>query len=254
MDDASWRSLYMNEPIEREATLFSADELQYFSQLPDREPDNIIAVCDTKEQGADYCAMPVLYQYGDMFYINSFVCDNGKVESIQPKVAQRLVDEKVKMCQIESNRGGTLFAQTVKDKVKELGVPVRAVPNVAYDAYFPHENGVHGMWIRPEDIPTYDEFVDVFEFEDADLAKERALYRIYHDDGNWPGNLNLIFTNFNYPVENKYLLTTDTLAKRRTVCGQRCQYGRACGLCEMCLDFGNPNHFTDAIESSDSTL
>ena len=121
MDDASWRALYLNEPIEREATLFSANELQYFSELPDREPDNIIAVCDTKEQGSDYCAMPVLYQYGDMFYINSFVCDNGKVESIQPKVAQRLVDEKVKMCQIESNRGGTLFAQTVKDKVKELG-------------------------------------------------------------------------------------------------------------------------------------
>lgn len=121
MDDASWRALYMNEPIEREATLFSPEELQYFTQLPDVEPDNIIAVCDTKEQGADYCAMPVLYQYGDNFYINSFVCDNGKVETIQPKVAQRLVDEKVKMCQIESNRGGTLFAQTIKDKVKELG-------------------------------------------------------------------------------------------------------------------------------------
>lgn len=121
MDEASWRALYQNEPIEREATLFSAEELQYFNELPDAEPDNIIAVCDTKEQGSDYCAMPVLYQYGDMFYINSFICDNGKVESIQPKVAQRLVDEKVKMCQIESNRGGTLFAQTVKDKVKELG-------------------------------------------------------------------------------------------------------------------------------------
>ena len=121
MDDASWKALYMNEPIERTATLFDASELQYFETLPDREPDNIIAVCDTKEQGADYCAMPVLYQYGDMFYVNSFICDNGKVETIQPRVAQRLVDEKVKMCQIESNRGGTLFAQTVKDKVKELG-------------------------------------------------------------------------------------------------------------------------------------
>ena len=67
MDDASWRALYLNEPIEREATLFQADELQYFDKLPDMEPDNIIAVCDTKEQGSDYCAMPVLYQYGDMF-------------------------------------------------------------------------------------------------------------------------------------------------------------------------------------------
>ena len=121
MDDASWKALYMNQPIEREGTLFDADELQYFTDLPDTPPDSIIAVCDTKEQGSDYCAMPVLYQYGDMFYVNSFICDNGKVEVIQPRVAQRLVDEKVKMCQIESNRGGTLFAQTIKDKVKELG-------------------------------------------------------------------------------------------------------------------------------------
>lgn len=121
MDDASWRALYMNIPVERLGQLFAPDELQYFTDLPDVEPDAIIAVCDTKEQGSDYCAMPVLYQYGDMFYVNSFICDNGKVEVVQERVAQRLVDERVKLCQIESNRGGTLFAATVKDKVKELG-------------------------------------------------------------------------------------------------------------------------------------
>jgi predicted phage terminase large subunit-like protein len=121
MDDASFRALYMNEPIEREGTLFSPEELQYFTDLPEAEPDAIIAVCDTKEQGSDYCAMPVFYQYGDMFYVNSFICDNGKVEIVQERVAERLVDEKVKQCQIESNRGGTLFANTVKDRVKELG-------------------------------------------------------------------------------------------------------------------------------------
>lgn len=121
MDDASWRALYLNVPVEREGTLFSPEELQYFTELPDAEPDAIIAVCDTKEQGSDYCAMPVFYQYGDVFYINSFICDNGKVEVVQSRVAERLVDEKVKLCQIESNRGGTLFANTVGDRVRELG-------------------------------------------------------------------------------------------------------------------------------------
>ena len=121
MDDISFRALYLSEPIEREGLLFDPDELQYFVDLPEAEPDAIIAVCDTKEQGSDYCAMPVLYQYGDTFYINSFICDNGKVELVQNRVAQRLVDEKVKLCQIESNRGGTLFANTVRDKVKEMG-------------------------------------------------------------------------------------------------------------------------------------
>ena len=121
MDDASWRALYMNEPIERQGVLFDPGELQYFTQLPDAEPDAVIAVCDTKEQGNDFCAMPVLYQYGTMYYVNSFICDNGKVEVVQDRVAQRLVDEKVKLCQIESNRGGTLFANAVKDRLKELG-------------------------------------------------------------------------------------------------------------------------------------
>ena len=126
------------------------------------------------------------------------------------------------------------------DLVKGLGVPVRAIPNVCYDAYFPHENGIHGQWIRPEDVKTYDAYVDVFEFEDADLEKERALYRIYHDDGQWPGALDLIFTNFNYPVVNKFLPDTDTMATRRIVCGHRCQQGKPCGLCELYFAFGNP--------------
>lgn len=121
MDEVSWKALFMNEPIERDGTLFSPEELQYFDELPDEEPDSIIAVCDTKEQGSDYCTMPVLYQYGNRFYVNSWICDNGKVEVVQERIAERLVHEKVKLCQIESNRGGTLFAATVSKRVAELG-------------------------------------------------------------------------------------------------------------------------------------
>lgn len=121
MDSVSWQALYMNVPVEREGTLFAPDELQYFDELPDAEPDAILAVCDTKEQGSDYCAMPVLYQYGERFYINSWICDNGKVEIVQERVAERLAHDKVKLCQIESNRGGTLFAATVSKRVSELG-------------------------------------------------------------------------------------------------------------------------------------
>ena len=121
MDAVSWKALYMGQCVEREGLLFEREELQYFTALPEQDPDMVIAVCDTKEQGQDYCAMPVIYKYGDMYYVNSFVCDNGKVELVESKVAQRLVDERVKMAQIESNRGGTLFAKAVEDKVKELG-------------------------------------------------------------------------------------------------------------------------------------
>ena len=121
MDDASWRALYLNEPFERLGQLYAPDELRRYFELPDTEPDNVLAICDTKEQGADFCVCPVFYQYGDDFYMDSIICDNGKVEVIEERVAQLLVDRKVRMCRIESNRGGTIFAQNVQKRVKELG-------------------------------------------------------------------------------------------------------------------------------------
>ena len=121
MDAVSWKALYQQECIEREGITYPRDELRRFFVLPEQEPDAIIAVCDTKEQGLDYCVMPIAYQYGTDFYIDKFICDNGKVEVVEERVAQALVDRGVQRCRIESNRGGTLFAQNVEKRVKELG-------------------------------------------------------------------------------------------------------------------------------------
>ena len=121
MDDASWRALYMNEPVEREGVLYDTDELRRYFTLPEKEPDAVLAICDTKEQGADYCVCPVFYQYGTDFYMDAIICDNGKVEIVQDRIANLLVDRKVKQCRIESNRGGTIFAQNVQKRVREMG-------------------------------------------------------------------------------------------------------------------------------------
>ena len=120
MDQPSWLAVYQQEPIEREGQLYAPDELRRYFELPDQEPDAILAICDTKEQGADYCVCPVFYQYGTDFYLDAIICDNGKVEVVQERIAQLLVDRKVKQCRIESNRGGTIFAQNVEKRVKEL--------------------------------------------------------------------------------------------------------------------------------------
>ena len=101
--------------------MYDPSELRRYFELPDAQPDAVLAICDTKEQGADYCVCPVFYQYGSDFYMDAIICDNGKVEIVQERVAQILVDRKVKMCRIESNRGGTIFAQNVEKRVKELG-------------------------------------------------------------------------------------------------------------------------------------
>jgi predicted phage terminase large subunit-like protein len=111
----------MNEPIEREGQLYSPEELRRFFTMPDNEPDAIIAICDTKEQGNDYLAMPIFKQYGDDFYLDVWICDNGKVEVLEKRVARALKDNNVRLCRIESNRGGTLFAKEVREELKEIG-------------------------------------------------------------------------------------------------------------------------------------
>jgi hypothetical protein len=114
-------------------------------------------------------------------------------------------------------------------EIKKYGIPIRAVPNICYDKYIIRRNGVCGTWIRPEDVETYEEYIDTLEFKETDLKREKELLRIYKDQKNWPGNLNLLLTNFNYDVDNRAI--PSTLITSRLSCKQRCQEGRSCNMC-----------------------
>ena len=121
MDDASWRALYMNQPIEREGLLYEAGELRRYFALPDREPDAILCVCDTKDRGNDYCVMPIAYQYGQDYYIEDVVCDNGTPDTVEPRLAQKCVQHKVHMGRFESNSAGGRVAQSVQEMIRAQG-------------------------------------------------------------------------------------------------------------------------------------
>lgn len=121
MEDASWRALYMNQPIEREGQLYHPDDLRRFFELPDREPDGIVAVCDTKAKGSDYAFMPVMYLYGKDCYVADCICDNGDPGIVEERLARCLVKYKVQACQFESNSAGWHIAEKIQKRVKELG-------------------------------------------------------------------------------------------------------------------------------------
>ena len=121
MDDASFSALYQGEPIERSGILFHADELQRYFDLPVEAPDAVWAVCDTKNKGDDFFCMPVAYQYGDKFYIVSFICDNKTPEVVEPRLVDLLLKHNVKLARFESNSAGGRIAENVQNKVKEAG-------------------------------------------------------------------------------------------------------------------------------------
>lgn len=121
MDDASWRALYMNEPIEREGLLYHQDELRRYFELPTEDPDAIIGICDTKDKGTDYAFLPVAYVYGQNYYIEDCVCDNGLPEIVDARLADILVRHKVKQCRFESNSAGGRIAEKVQQMVRDRG-------------------------------------------------------------------------------------------------------------------------------------
>ena len=121
MDDVGWRALYMNQPIEREGQLYAPEELRRFFSLPDAEPDAILSVCDTKAGGSDFCVMPIAYKYGNDYYIEDAICDNGKPEIIDARLVEILVRHNVHMSRFESNVAGSKIAEKVQKEVKAKG-------------------------------------------------------------------------------------------------------------------------------------
>lgn len=133
--------------------------------------------------------------------------------------------------------GAPLFFEL--DKVAKLNIPIRIVPNIAYNDGFPREDGVCGTWVRPEDIDAYGEYTDVVEFEDCDLKKEQAMFRLYAEQKAWPGDLGFIITGLNHLGVNRMI--DPEMSQKRITCGQRCKEFSACKICYRMLDMADPN-------------
>ena len=115
------RALYYGQPVEFEGLLYPEEELQYYFELPDTEPDAILAVCDTKTTGSDYCAMPILYQYGDKYYVEDAVCENYGPDKVEVSVTNMLLKHNVHAAQFESNVAGGRMARAVQEAIDEAG-------------------------------------------------------------------------------------------------------------------------------------
>lgn len=115
-----FESEFQQQPFEAKGLLFPESSLNRFFELPvDRDPDSIIAVCDTADSGADYCAMPIAAVYDDEVYIIDVVFDDSPPEITKPECAKALMDNKVVAGTFESNNAGTYFARDVQQILTE---------------------------------------------------------------------------------------------------------------------------------------
>lgn len=122
VSEETWAAEFQQEPFEAKGRMFAEKELNYFEELPiDREPDAIMAACDSADKGEDSCSMPIGYVYGNEVYIVDVVFDNAGTQFTKPECANMLVKHNVKTVTFESNSAGEYFGRDVMELVKKLG-------------------------------------------------------------------------------------------------------------------------------------
>lgn len=120
-DMASWFAQYQGEPIEREGTLFDVDGFNYYNGvLPEEAPDRVFMAVDPAYGGGDYTAGPVIYQYGDSFYVADVVFNNGDKSITQPIIARKAYNHHVGTIQVEATKSTMPYVEGVQQELEKL--------------------------------------------------------------------------------------------------------------------------------------
>ena len=179
LEDTMWRALYMNEPIEREGLLYDLNELRRYFELPSKEPDAILGVCDTKNRGPDYTFLPVVYQYGEDYYVVDCVCDDSLPEYTDPKLATVLLQHKVQMCRFEVNNAGGRTAEKVDRMIKEKG-GITQITTLHNQANKETKIIVNSPWVKQKCL-----FLDESKYSPkSDYGKMMSFLGSYTTKGN----------------------------------------------------------------------
>lgn len=122
LTEEQFESEFQQQPFEAKGLLFQRDRLNYYFELPpDRDPDAVIAVCDTAERGSDSTSMGIFKIYGQDVFLDDLVFDNSAPEVTKPQCAKKIMDNKVGMAVFESNNAGEYYARDVESIVKKSG-------------------------------------------------------------------------------------------------------------------------------------
>lgn len=120
--DLQWESEFQQRPIEEKGVVFGKSDLQYYDKLPENvDWDAILAVIDPSEGKGDFTSMVVAFVSGVDVYIEDVVYSQALPEVNAPKCGIMCVKHGVKVCQVESNANGLLFAEKVENQINSMG-------------------------------------------------------------------------------------------------------------------------------------
>ena len=122
-DMASWNAQYMQEPIEREGTLFAPEDLRYYNgELPPMEEcERIFMAVDPAFGGGDFVASPICYRFnnGNDIFVHDVVYSDLDKSKTQPMLAKAILEHNVNAVRIEATRATEAYKEGVEKILKE---------------------------------------------------------------------------------------------------------------------------------------
>lgn len=119
------------------------------------------------------------------------------------------------------------FMDKVSAILHEKGIKVRVFPNICQSS-FPETPSIQTFFIRPDDIPAYEDYVDVFELV-GDKERQEVIFKVYKQH-KWFGEVGEIIPTFKGHLDSRYLLNDFGVFRSR--CGRRCMYKpNSCNIC-----------------------
>lgn len=135
----------------------------------------------------------------------------------------------------------------VSEVVHEKGIQIRAYPNVCQSAWGINEDGFKSFYIRPEDIDTYGQYIDIIEFQDFE-GRQNILYETYFHSKEWNGNIQELIHGLKKRVNGYYILGSE-FGNRRAKCQRKCLKGeRGCHLCDSLVELAETIEKSKKIE------
>jgi hypothetical protein len=118
--------------------------------------------------------------------------------------------------------------EKISNLLHSKGIKVRVLPNVCQSS-FPDTPSIKTFFIRPEDIPAYEKYVDVFELL-SDPWRQRVIFKVYKQQ-KWFGKVQEIIPSFKGDLDSRFLLSSFGVVRSR--CGKRCMYKpESCSICD----------------------
>lgn len=110
----------------------------------------------------------------------------------------------------------------------DLSTIIRATPNKVH-AITQGCPPIKSFFIRPEDIDTYAEYIDVIEFEGVE--HQDTFFNIYAKEKMFVGKLPQVIYNFPTPIDGVGI--PSAFAEKRIRCGRECLSGGRCNRCAI---------------------